>query len=190
MKRILAAMALAALVAGAVPATASTFVAMTPREMVKQAEAVVEGTVVGSRSFWSESGRIIFTEFDVAVESRLVGEAPQMVTVRVPGGEVDGYVVEAAGFPMLENDSRVILFLDGSEEKAGRGFYTVLGHQQGHYQVVERLDGVVLAVPQVDEGAQYLTRDGRAVGQTRSVEVESFRAGVRNLAERVGREVN
>ena len=190
MKRSVFLWVLAIMLVNLLPASASTFVAMTPREMVAQAAAIVEGEVVSSRSFWGESGRLIYTDFQVAVQAKLVGEAANALTVRVPGGEVDGYVVEAAGFPALEVGSRVILFLERPERKGGDGHYTVLGHQQGHFEVVKRLDGVTLAVPQVDNAAQFLTRDGRAVGQTQSVEVEQFRTGVRNLAERAGRAVN
>ncbi len=60
----------------ALPASASTFVAMTPHELVAQADAVIQGRVADLRSFWSESGRIIVTEALIDVEEALVGDAP------------------------------------------------------------------------------------------------------------------
>ena len=83
MKRNLAVLALALLAAA--PLTASTFVAMTPNELVAQADAVVIGQVVDRVSAWTDSGRLIYTDNTLRVDEVVLGEAPAFVTVRTFG---------------------------------------------------------------------------------------------------------
>ena len=183
MRRTLAAVAASAMaLAAAMPAMGSTFVALSGRQLVADAAAVVEGKVLSTHSFWGDSGRLIYTEAEVAVDAYLVGEAPAVVTVRVPGGRIGDFFVEAHGFPQLQAEQRVILFLQREE-----GHYTILGHQQGHFEEVTRLDGVTLAVPQIDEGATLFTPRGRLAPAPQSVEIDTFRANVRELARSTGR---
>src|SRR5690349_8921102 len=92
-------LAVFALVLAAIPAGASTFVALTRGEMVAQSNAVVEGEVLKINSFWSPSGRLVVTEAMVRVTDTIVGEAPSVVIVKTFGGQVGGYNVEAHGFP-------------------------------------------------------------------------------------------
>jgi len=181
-KRSLGILLAVALVAAA-PAAASTFVAMSGPELVRQADAVVQGEVVALTSHWTDSGRLIVTDAVIRVDQVLVGTAPGKVTVRTAGGAVGGYAVEAHGFPRFERGERVIVFLTGGDAGTSR----VLGYQQGHIRVVTRLDGVNLAVPQVDEGVRLLTATGQLAPAPRSVRLDEFKASVRNLARREGR---
>lgn len=185
-KRALVLAVLAALLLGTA-AFASTFVAYDSRAMVDNSERVVQGRVIGVESFWNEDGRLIVTEATVRVSDTIVGTSTALVTVRVPGGTVNDLRVEAAGFPSFAAGQDVILFLSSSD----RGnFQRVVGHQQGHFEVVERNDGVSLAVPQIDEGARLLTRSGARLPTPRSTELSEFKNRVRGLAERAGRIVN
>ena len=61
-------MSLVGLLLAAVPAAASTFLAMTQHELVAQSDAVVQGKVLKVSSFWSPSGRVIMSEALVQVE--------------------------------------------------------------------------------------------------------------------------
>lgn len=175
--------ALVALVAAS-PVVASTFVAMSPAELVTQADAVVQGKVVHLESFWTESGRLIVTEALVDVSDVLVGSAPGAVRVRTFGGQVGDFLVEATGFPRFDEGEEVILFLRRAPED---GSLRVLGYQQGHFRVVTRLDGVTLAVPMVEEGVRFLTRSGQLAPEARSMRLEEFKTGLRQLARRTGR---
>ncbi|HXT22965.1 MAG TPA: hypothetical protein VN923_19610, partial [Thermoanaerobaculia bacterium] len=83
----------------AAPAYGSTFLHMSRAELTKKASAVVVGNVLSVESFWTKSGRIIVTEAMVEVEDAVLGETPSVVRVRTFGGTVNGYTVEAHGFP-------------------------------------------------------------------------------------------
>lgn len=168
----------------ALPVAASTFVAMTSQDLVKGATAVIQGRVVGLESFWSDSGRIIVTEATIEVDEVLLGSAPSTVTVRTFGGQVGDIVVEAHGFPMLEADENVLLFL--TVEPAD-GSTRILGYQQGHYRVVNRLDGVTLAVPMVDEGMRLIERSGKLAPEPQSLSLDDFKSRLHKTALHVGR---
>lgn len=182
MKRLLALLVVALL--AAVPAFASTFVAMSPKEMVAGADSVVIARVTDRVSAWTDSGRLIFTDNTLAVEEVVLGEAPAFVTVRTFGGQVGDLKVEAPGFPQLQDDEHVLLFLRQDREV---GATRILGFQQGHFRVVTRLDGVTLAVPMVDEGARLLDRQGRAMPEPRSVRLDQLKAQIVDQAARLGR---
>lgn len=171
---------LMAVLLAALPAAASTFLAMSQEEMVAGSEAVVQGKVTALESFWSDSGRVILTEATVEVEEVLAGDAPPVVTVRTFGGQVGDVVIEAHGFPRFQPDERVVLFLNRDD---GDDSLRVLGYQLGHYRVVKRLDGVTLAVPQVDEDVPFLTPSGKPVPAPASLRFNDFKAGIRATAE-------
>ena len=168
----------------AVNAHASTFMAMSQADLVRQADAVVQGEVVGLQSSWAPSGRIIVTDAIIAVDEVLVGSTASSITVRTFGGKVGDYTVEAHGFPKFQMGERVILFVQVEPED---GTLRVLGYQQGHFRAVTRLDGVTLAVPMLEEGARFFTPGGTLTPEPRSVEIGSFKAGVRATARQVGR---
>lgn len=182
MHRAFAAALVAVLFLAATPLAASTFLHMSPRELVAGADALVRGEVIELESFWSESGRVIVTEATIAVEAAILGQVPSIVTVRTFGGQVGDVRVEAHGFPRFEPGERVLLFLERHEDDTLR----VLGYQQGQFRVVTRLDGVTLAVPMVDEDARFLTRDGRVAPEPRSLEIGLFTDTVLRLAGPAG----
>lgn len=159
------------------PAAASTFVALTDAELVRGADAIVRGKVIHLESSWNENGTVIVTDAVVKVRETLRGEAPQLVTVRTFGGRVGDFGVEAIGFPRFGEREQVILFL----QRPSAGPARVLGFQQGHWQVVERLDGVKLAVPRVEDGAALVTRDGSLRPEPKSVRLRDFKRYIRRI---------
>lgn len=166
------------------PLSASTFVAMTESELIAQSDLVIQGEVINTRSHWSQTGRIIVTDATIRVDEALLGDSPRVIQVRTIGGQVNDFVVEATGFPKLEMGEKVLLFLH--EEPADRSL-RITGHQQGQFRVVTRLDGVTLAVPQVDEDAALLRANGTPVPAQRSVEIGSFKTHLLDAAEKLGR---
>lgn len=169
------------------PLGASTFVAMTPEELIRESDVVIQGTVIHLESSWDEEGRIIVTDATIQVSDAIVGEAPSLIVVRTPGGTVAGYQVEAQGFPELSLDEEVILFIKNDESiRANR----IVGHQQGHFEVVERLDGVRLAVPRIEDEVSFFTPSGRVLPRPPSSELDAFRSRLRAEAVRIGRPVN
>lgn len=173
---------LAALCLMAVPATASTFLHKPTKELVFEADALIQGRVVEMSSFWTDSGRLIATDVQVAIDDTVFGKASGTVRVRTFGGTVGDITVEAHGFPRFEMGEHVLLYVKADPED---GVFRVHGYQEGQFRVVTRLDGVTLAVPQIDEGARLLTRDGKMAPEPRSIELGQFKNQVKELAARV-----
>jgi hypothetical protein len=159
--------------AAAVPAAASTFLAMSQHELVSQSDAVVQGRVLKVSSFWSPSGRVIMSEALVQVEEKVRGNAPSVVKVRTFGGTVGGYTVEAHGFPKFAVDERVVLYLQNANETA-----EVTGYQQGQWRIVND-KGVEMAVPTVDGGAALLGRDGRPAPAPKALRLDTLKNLIR-----------
>ncbi|HXT50298.1 MAG TPA: hypothetical protein VN811_04605, partial [Thermoanaerobaculia bacterium] len=172
----------------AVPASGSTFLHMSRAELAAKASSVVLGNVLSVESFWTKSGRIIVTEAMVEVEDAVLGEAPSVVRVRTFGGTVNGYTVEAHGFPTFEKGERLLLFLE--QDKADPDATRVLGYQEGMYRVAMDKAGREVAHPTVDAGARLLTADGKVAPVQRPVLLDDLRGEVRELGRRAGRLVN
>lgn len=95
--------------------------------------------------------------------------------------------IEAPGFPQFNSGEKVILFLEEDQEiQVSR----IVGHQQGHFEVVERQDGVVLAVPRIEDAAGFFTQTGQFVPAPPSTEINTFKGRVRAEAARQGRPTN
>jgi hypothetical protein len=177
MKRLVWLGVIAVLLA-AIPAMASTFLALSQDELVAQSDAVVQGRVLKVSSFWSPSGRIIQSEALVRVEDTVKGTAPSVVIVRTFGGTVGSYTVEAHGFPKFAANDHVLLFLQNAGETA-----EVTGYRQGQYRIVRDKSGVEMAVPTV-EGGSLISRDGRPVPAAKAVRLETFKNMIRVAAEK------
>jgi hypothetical protein len=166
----------------AVPMGASTFLKMTQKELVRDSAAVVQGHVVKVSSFWDPTGRIVMSEALVRVEEKVFGEAPSVVIVRTFGGTVGNFTVEAHGFPKFQPNDHLLLFLEPEKDGATR----VAGYQQGQFRVVQDKSGVMLAVPAFD-GANLLTKDGRAAAPAQAIRLDDLKASIRTEARRAGR---
>lgn len=173
---------LLALVA-ALPAAASTFLAMSRGELIDGSAAVVQGEVLEVRSFWDAEGRVIVSEALIQVEEAVLGDPGSQVRVKTWGGTVDGYTVEAHGFPKFSAHDRVLLFLEREHE----GVAKVAGYQQGHYRLVVDRSGFEWAVPTVDAGANLLTADGRPAPAAKAMLLDELKGSIRDQARHAGR---
>ena len=179
MKRAVLFATLVALVAAALPAAASTFLAMDQRALVRASDAVVRGQVTDVRSFWNEEATAIITEASVKVDETFAGTAPGVVVVRTFGGQVGPVYIEAHGFPTFRKGQHLVLYLAGAGDVA-----EVVGYQQGQYRIVTRKsDGAKVAVPTVDSGASLIHADGRAAARPRAVALDTLRAEVKAVAD-------
>ena len=179
---ILAALALA-LAWAPPPLAASTFVAMSTSDLVQSSSAVIEGEVISLQSRWTRNRRIIVTDAMVRVWDVLGGKAPEIVHVKTFGGTVNGFTVEASGFPTFTVGERVLLFLEPDTE-AGR--LRVNGYQQGLYRIVQRPDGIESAVPAVDQDVQLLSASGTRVKPLPAMALDDLRHLIRAEFERLG----
>ena len=181
MKRLVS-IGLLALAVAVVPLSASTFLQMSPRDLVRDSAAVVQGQVLKVSSFWDQGGRVIMTEALVQVEEKILGNTPSVVVVRTFGGTVNGYTIEAHGFPKFRANERVLLYLEAEKDGATR----VTGYQQGHFRIITDKGGVERAVPTVD-GADIVTRNGRFAGPAKTLRLDALKSSIRNEARQAGR---
>jgi len=178
------------------PAGASTFVAMSEKDLVAVSDAVVRGQVVSVESFWNERHTLIISEAVFEVESVIAGTAPRYITLRTAGGTVDGYTVEAHGFPTFLPEERALLFLQRDDAKPlGRVHtkgrpegYRIAGYQLGHYRIVEDRDKREIAVPTADPGLGFLRPDGRPAAPPRVRHLADFEEELRQIGGQLGRE--
>lgn len=178
MKRSL--LVLLALLVAAATASASTFLAMPPRQLVAESHAVVQGEVLKVNSFWEPEGRVIVSEAMLRVTDTVVGSAPGVVILRTHGGDVNGFRVVAEGFPSFEVGSRVLLFLRHQDD----GTSEVTGYRLGQYRIVTDRAGVERAVPTLEQGVRLLSADGRLAARPATVELETFKEQIRALDRR------
>src|ERR1044072_2615508 len=124
----------------------------------------------------------------VEVEDAILGEAPSVVRVRTFGGTVNGYTVEAHGFPTFEQGERVLLFLE--QDKDDPDPTRVLGYQEAKFRVPFDKAGRELALPTVDAGARLLTAEGKLAPTPRAMLLDELRGEMRGLARPTGRPAN
>lgn len=180
--RRLVSLVLFLVVLSGIPVGASTFLQMGQRDLIRASELVVEGEVLQVHSFWEPSGRIIVTEAIVRVRDAVVGDAPTAVVVRTFGGTVEGFTVEAHGFPTFQRGERLLLFLEPERDGAAR----IAGYQQGQFRIVEE-KGVEIAVSAVEGDANIVTRDGRPAPRMKAMALATLKDQIRAEARRAGR---
>lgn len=167
-----------AVVLVAVPANASTFVAMDTAELVAASDAVIQGEVVEVYSFWNQGGTAVLTEARVVVKELVAGQAPSEVVVRTFGGRVGDYLLEAHGFPSFEAGQKVLLFLHRSADASLR----VSGYKLGQYRVAAGERGELIAIPTLERGIQLLRRDGRPAPRPEALPLDVLKNQIRAYA--------
>jgi hypothetical protein len=168
-RRLLAAFAFAvASLAAAMPAAATSYVPMPDAELVDQAAAVVQGTVVATRNLDAARPR---TEAVVRVDSVLKGAvADATLRVQTLGGErADGRRLRIWGAPELAAGQSVVLFLG----RGAGGAWQPLHLSLGVFHARE-VDGTAVAVRDAGSLAELETADGGSdddAGKARDLEL-------------------
>lgn len=165
------------------PATASTFLAMSPGELIAQSDAVVVGRVLQVESFRDSSGRAIVSQAMIQVEETWLGSSPSVVIVETFGGTVGSYTVVAHGFPSFQEGERLVVFLDQRQD----GTTEVVGYRLGQYRVVANRLGQDIAVPTLEKGVTLLTPDGREAMRPQALPLSTLKTMVRSEARRLHR---
>jgi hypothetical protein len=157
------------------PAVASTFVAMTPGELIAHSDAVVVGDVIHVESFRDPSGRAIVTQAMIRVEETLTGSSPTVVVVQTFGGTVDSYTVVAHGF--------LLVFL----EEHADGIAEVVGYRLGQYRVITNRFGEEIAVPTLEKNVSLLRPEGGEAVRPQAMPLSTLKTLVRREAQRLHR---
>jgi hypothetical protein len=174
----------ALLATGLLPAAAlaTTLLFQDLPTKARQADVVVQGTVVSSEARWSGDGRRIFTDTVIAVAETWKGEAPARVTVRQPGGVVAEIGQRVDGVASFRDGEEVVLFL---EARPG-GAFLLHGMAQGKYRIERPGDGgPPTAVPEAT-GEALLVDPVTRQRQVVSAEVLELAALRRAVAQAVG----
>ena len=141
----------------ALPLSASQFIELPFDKIARESSLIVRGSVENTWSAWDDSHEIIYTYATVRV-NRYFGEStgPDTLVVREVGGTVDGYTLEAIGFPAIRSGEDVVLMLSRWEDG---GDYRIHAFNQGKY-LVRNIGGVeMLSADPVQQGDGRLGRD-------------------------------
>ena len=113
----------------AVAATGTTLVALRFEELAERAAAVARVRCLSARSFMEQGEIWTETQFEVVnTEKGLLGG---LVTVRMPGGRVEGLRSHVDGVPRFQAGEELYLFLWSGQD----GTYRVLGWTQGTFRI-------------------------------------------------------
>lgn len=168
----------------ALPARASTFLAMSREELVEKAGAIVAGRVVEVNSHWNGKGTIIVTEAVIEVEDSILGDAPSHVQVRTFGGQVGDRKIVAHGFPTFQRGEKLLLFLEPDQD----GFHKVLGYQQGEFRIRTDPSGREIAVPTWEaDTIRTFKSDGTPVRVPHAVALADLKSQIRETAKQLVR---
>lgn len=162
----------AALAAGGAIAGSNTNV--SERAMAREAEAIIVGSVVDTRSSWL--GKTLVTVAKVKVDETLKGARTPLVEVVLPGGIDATRRVPVAmtypGAPRLVPDEHVLLFLDRSD--IGKDALIVSGYAQGKYMVARDPSGQTIVTRNASE-ARNVGAPGLREGGTERRTLDEFR---------------
>jgi len=147
---------------------------MTDRQMVHESAHIVVAVVEGESARWNPRHTLIFTDYTLRIEDRLKGEAPERVTLSVPGGTLDGETQGTCVSTPLAKGGRYLLFLG---DLARPTLAPVTGAGQGAFREIVAADGKRYA------GAGGANSPLEVQG--RPVEFQDLVAGVRALVEEV-----
>ncbi len=149
---------------------ATTVQRLDLEELVKKARTIVVGKVTGSRTYWSNDGKIILTDYKIEVDESLKGQAAHTVAVTTVGGKIGDLELYVSGMPAFQNGENAVVFIEQS------GLYqTVVGLEQGKFtvnngEVANRVGG--LSFP-----------DGRA-GNSLKMPLQNFKTQIRTYLNR------
>ena len=133
-------------------ALATTVVKMDLARLVHVSEQIVEGHVLGARSY-IQQGRI-YTDITIKVRARYKGVGPKSVVVRQQGGRVGDRATQVAGQARFARNEHVVVFLERVKTKsAAPGPLVVTGMSQGKFRVQTSDDGTSYVVPQIATAA-------------------------------------
>lgn len=145
----------------ALPLAASQFIEQSFDQVASEARYIVRGSVGQTFSKWDDAHEVIYTYAVIHVD-RYFGETtgPDTLMVREVGGTVDGYTMEAIGFPEVRTGERVVLMLSQWDDS---GDLRIHAFNQGKYLVRNRGGVEVLISDPVKQGEARLDGPGREI---------------------------
>ena len=102
---------------------------LTLDELTAKADAILVGEVTDIASYQEGEGNI-YTLITFSVEQTIKGESEGEVSIRIPGGEVNGQTLWVEDTPSFQLGERAVLFLE-----EGEGIFSVVGGFQGKFAI-------------------------------------------------------
>jgi hypothetical protein len=102
---------------------------LTVEELTARADAILVGEVTDGSCYQEDEGNI-YTQVTLSVEQTIKGETKEAVSVRVPGGELNGQTLWVEDAPSFQAGERAVVFLEERE-----GILTVVGGFQGKFTI-------------------------------------------------------
>jgi hypothetical protein len=125
------------IVAGALPANATTVEAMTLQEMAQRADFIFVGRAVDSHADWNIQRTRIYTYTTFQVDRFIKGAGGDEVTIRLWGGQLGPMRAIVPGTPSFVPGEEVLLFCVGT----GARVPTLLGLALGKFTLTRDEDG-------------------------------------------------
>ena len=175
-----------AVTAWTVAASATVMVYADLARLVEISDVVVQGQVVGQRTYHAEGDGTLVTDTTVRVERRFMGEVGQTVTFQQWGGELKEKAAWVPGDARFEPDEEVIVFLRRGPDHQpglylsamGLSKYRVLGSGPDAV-VVRHMDDLAV----VGADGQITHRDDEKSGYASfTAELETLVAGIKGGA--------
>lgn len=155
-RKLLAAAALAALL---VPRALEAHVApATAREMVEGSPHILVAVVESRQSRWNPEHTLIRTDYSLRVEDRLRGEAPDRISISIPGGTVGDTTDETCLTVRLEPGARYLLLLGSLDEPT---LSPITGARQGVFPE-KSASGAGVAFADLVEAVRVLVQEVEA----------------------------
>jgi hypothetical protein len=188
MKSIMRAVLVAAIITGvcAPPLSATTLLAKSDRDMAKEADMIVVGRCIKTRSEWV--GKVLVTVATMDVSETLKGSAKKTIEIVLPGG-IDTkrkvpVAMTYAGAPTLTPNEQVFLFLTRDAELDNA--MTITGFSQGKYNVVVNPKGKNIVTRNVSD-ARFIGGQGITEGSRDSRTLNQFKSEVQGYLKNPGR---
>jgi len=149
---------------------ATTVERLSLEDLTARSQSIVQGTVRGSRSYWSPDGKLILTSTTIDVTETIKGQSARSMEVTTVGGQVGDAVLHVGGMPAFVPGESTIVFVERSA-----GYLIVLGLGQGKFTVS---NGEVANSP-----AELTFPDGKPARMSRMSE-QTFKSQIRSMVDR------
>ncbi|MEO8216921.1 MAG: hypothetical protein ABI718_07555 [Acidobacteriota bacterium] len=172
--------ALVVVVGGASSGFASVARSVPFDDKVDQADSIILGRCVATRSGYDPTHRWILTTATFQVEKSIKGSVGQTTEVVVPGGTVDGIHQETVGVPSFNAGDERVLFV-----KRGKLGPSVLYYGQGDYTVEKDAQGRRSVRPNVDDLILLDSQTGKISANETLRSLDNFEREVSLASQRV-----
>ncbi len=107
--------------------SAGLVVKLTLDDLTARADSILVGEVTGIASYQEAN---IYTLVTLSVEQTIKGESEGEVSIRIPGGEVNGQTLWVEDTPSFQLGERAVVFLG-----EGEGIFSIVGGFQGKFTI-------------------------------------------------------